>query len=117
MTFADIERKARRILQDDQGSVDEYRWSSSEMREHLQEGVYALHAIRPETRYVNGSLVDAVSVPDEQAEDQSFPIAPRYEEALVYFVAHKCYLDDDPDTTNGQLAELYLSKFNTKAQL
>lgn len=117
MTFDNIERKARRILQDDQGAAENYRWSSSEMRDHLQEGIYSLHAIRPETRYVNGVLCDAVIIPTAEDEAQDFPVDARFEEALVYFVVHKCYLDDDPDIANGRLAELYLGKFNTKAQL
>ena len=114
MIFDDIERKARRILSD---TDEPYRWGSSELREHLQTGIHALHAIRPETRYVNGLLTDFVAVPDVEAEVQDFPIDMRYEEALVYFVVHMCYLDDDSDTVNQQLAELYIQKFNTKAQI
>ena len=48
---------------------------------------------------------------------QDFPVDNRFEEALVYFVAYKCYLDDDADTVNANLAESYLGKFSTKAQL
>ena len=114
MTFTDIERKARRILQDNDAP---YRWDSSELREHLQEGIYAIHALRPETRYVNGTLVDAVMLQQNDDEEWECQINARFEEALVYFVVHKCYLDDDTDTTNQQLAEIYLGKFNTKAQL
>lgn len=114
MKFEDIERKARRILQD---ADEPYRWSTDELREHLQEGIYALHAIRPETRYVNGLLVDAVVLPNAEDEEQDFPIDKRFEEAMVYFVCYKCYLDDDADTVNAGLAESYLGKFNTKAQL
>lgn len=114
MRFEVIERKARRILQD---ADKPYRWPSDELREHLQEGVYALHAIRPDTRYVNGLLVDAVIVPSAEDEVQDFPIDSRFEETLVYFVAYKCYLDDDADTVNANLAESYLGKFSTKAQL
>ena len=114
MKFADIERKTRRIIND---TAEPYRWSSDELREHLQEGVYALHAIRPETRYVNGQLTDFVIVPSADAADQSFPIDVRFEEALVFYVCYKCYLDDDTDTVNQALAESYLSKFNTKAQM
>ena len=114
MNFQTIEAKARRIIND---TAEPYRWESSELRDHLQTGVHALHAIRPETRYVNGLLTDFVAVPDAEAEDQSFPIDVRYEEALVYFVVYKCYLDDDTDESNQALAEAYLGKFNTKAQL
>lgn len=114
MNFQTIEAKARRIIND---TAEPYRWESSELRDHLQAGIHALHAIRPETRYVSGELVDFVAVPDAEAAEQEFPIDVRYEEALVYFVVHKCYLDDDTDKSNQALAESYLAKFNTKAQM
>lgn len=112
MTIHGIEAKARRILQD---TVEEYRWSSEEMRDALQEGVITLNAIRPETRYVNGELVDAVELPTSDTAE--IPIKNRYEEALVFYVVYKCYLVDNTDTVNAQLAEMYLGKFNTKSQL
>ena len=111
MKVSTIEKKARRILMD---TYEPYRWESGEIRDAVQEGVYALNAIRPETRYVDGRLVDVVEI-DEESDD--FQIDSRFEEALVYFVVHKCYLDDNTDTVNAQLAEQYLGKFNTKAQL
>lgn len=110
MKVSTIERKARRILMD---TYEPYRWESGEIRDAVQEGVYALNAMRPETRYVDGRLVNVVEI----SEDGSFQIDSRFEEALVYFVVHKCYLDDSSDTVNQQLAEQYLGKFNTKAQL
>lgn len=112
MTVSEIEKKARRILRD---TEREYRWTSSEMREALQEGVYALNAVRPETRYVGGHLVDGVALPESDSAPVDVP--DRYAEALVYYVVHKCYLTDDADTVNQQLAEAYLGKFNTKSQL
>jgi chromatin segregation and condensation protein Rec8/ScpA/Scc1 (kleisin family) len=112
MTIKTVETKARRILLD---TEEKYRWSSEEMRDALQEGVYALNAIRPETRYVKGELVDAVELPASDTEE--IPIKNRYEEALVFYVVYKCYLVDNTDTVNAQLAEMYLGKFNTKSQL
>jgi hypothetical protein len=110
MTVESVERKARRLIQDTESP---YRWSSEEMRDALQEGVFALNAIRPETRYVNGELQDSITISDAG----EFPINRKYEEALVYYVVYKCYLNDNTDTVNAQLAEMYLGKFNTKAQL
>ena len=112
MTVKSVEEKARRILLDTEA---EYRWSSKEMRDALQEGVYALNAVRPETRYVNGKLFDVIELPASDTE--VLTIKNRYEEALVYFVAYKCYLNDSTDTVNAELAEMYLGKFNTKTQL
>ena len=111
MKVSRIEKKARRILMD---AYEPYRWESDEIRDAVQEGVYALNAMRPETRYVDGRLVDVVEIEDESDD---FPIDSRFEEALVCFVVHKCYLDDNTDTVNAQLAEQYLGKFTTKAQL
>lgn len=113
MTVASVERKARRILQD---RTAPYRWDAAEIRDALQEGVAALNAVRPATRYLeDGSLVDCIELP--QSDTAEISIDSRYEEALVYFVVHKCYLDDAADTVNAQLSELYLGKFNTKSQL
>ena len=112
MTVADIEKKSRRILGD---TIEEYRWSREEIRDHIQEGLKAINAIRPETRYVNGVLASPAALPEN--DDAEFALAGRYEEALVYFTVHKCYLDDDTDTTNAQLADSYLAKFNMKVQL
>ncbi len=112
MTVADIEKKARRILRD---TVEEYRWTSESIRDCLAEAVRTLNAVRPETRYVDGALTDGVELP--ASDDAEIGIHDRFEEALVYYVVHKCYLDDDSDTANAQLSADYLSKFNVKAQL
>lgn len=112
MTVASIEKKARRILQD---TISPYRWESAEIRDAIQEGVYALNAIRPETRYVGGELQDVVELPP--SDTSAIDIHYRFEEALVFYAVYKCYLDDSTDTANAQLAEGYLGKFNTKAQL
>lgn len=112
MTVSDIEKSARRILQDTQTP---YRWTSEEMREALQEGVSALNAIRPETRYVGGNLYDYVELPQSSTEE--IAVNSRYKEALVYYVVYRCYLNDDADTVNAQLADMYFGKFNAKAQL
>lgn len=111
MKVADIERKARRILQDTYR--DAYRWNSDDIRDAVQEGVRALNAVRPETRYVDGRLVDVVEIGDGDV----FPVDMRFEDAIVCFVVHKCYLSDSSDTANQQLSDFYLEKFNTKAQI
>lgn len=112
MTVNSIKTKARRILQDAQMP---YRWSDGDIRSAIQDGINSLNSIRPETRYVRGSLVDLVSLPTDN--DATIDIHDRYEEALVFYAVYKCYLDDDSDTVNHQLSELYLGKFNTKVQL
>lgn len=112
MTISGIEIKARRILQD---THTPYRWETDQIRDAVQEGVGELNRIRPETRYTEAGLVDRITLPEEDSE----PIAlnDRYETAIVYYVVYKCYQIDDTDTVNAQLAESYLGKFNTKAQI
>ncbi len=112
MTAGEIERKVRLIIQD---TVSEYRWTSEEIKDYLQDGCIALNAIRPETRYVGGLLTDGTVLPE--SDDDPISIDNRFAEALVFYVVYKCYLKDATDTTNQGLAESYLNKFNTKAQL
>lgn len=112
MTINTIEQKARQLLFD---TIEEYRWTSDEIREALVEAIRTLNSIRPETRYVEGRLVDVLPLSDNVNE--KILIEDRYEEALVFYVVYKCYLKDDTDTVNAELAERYLSKFNTKAQI
>lgn len=112
MTFADIEKKARRLLGD---TTYPYHWPIEELRDHAQEGLRSINAIRPETRYVNGLVTDGTVLPS--TDDAVIEMNDRYEEALVYFVVYRCYLNDNTDTENAQLSESYLSKFNMKVQL
>lgn len=112
MTASEIETKVRRIIQDD---MPEYRWTSEEIKDYLTDGCRALNAIRPETRYVDGLLTDGTVLPE--FDNDPIPIDNRFTETLVFYVVYKCYLKDATDTTNQGLAESYLNKFNTKAQL
>lgn len=111
MTVSEIESRARKILLDD---TEPYRWTSDNIREELADAVRHLQAIRPETRYVEGKLTD-YCLPD--TDDEPLLCEDRFREALVYYVVYKCYLFDDTDTVNAQLAESYLAKSNTYAQI
>lgn len=112
MTTNDILTVARRFLQD---TVSPYRWEDDELKKDLQFAIRELHKIRPETRYVDGALTDGVTLPTDAST--AIGIEDRYEECLAYYVVYLAYLNDNSDTVNAQLAESYLSKFNTKAQL
>ena len=112
MTPNEIFTVARRFLQD---TAEPYRWADQELANNLKFALRELNKIRPETRYVNGLLTDGTELPDDF--DEEIALEDRYEEALAYYVVYLCYLDDNTDTVNGNLAELYLSKFNTKAQI
>lgn len=110
MTLAEIEIDARRLLQDEDESRS--RWSADDIRSAAQNGVAAINALRPETRYVEGTLVDYVEIPEDS--DEEIAMHPRFREALVYFMAYQCLLHDSSDTVNAQLADSYLGKFNAR---
>ena len=109
MTVNSLETKVRDIIND---AVEEYRWSGEKIRGYLQLAMRRLNAKAQQTRYMaDGTIVDEVEVPqsDERA-DEELPVANRYEEALAYYAAHLCYLRDDPDTANAELANAYFAK-------
>lgn len=111
MTVQEIENRARSILLDE---VEPYRWSKEVIREELVDAVRHMQSVRPETRYVDGRLTD-YTLPDE--DDEPLLCEDRFREALVYYVVYKCYLTDDTDTVNAQLAENYLTKSNQYLQI
>ena len=106
MTVSELESKVRGIVND---AIQPYRWTPQKVREYLQLAIRRLHVLAPQTRYTaDGSLVDEVVLPSDQ--NASVGIADRYAESLVYYAAHLCYLLDDPDTANAELANTYLAK-------
>lgn len=111
MTVNEIESRARKILLDD---TEPYRWTSENIREEIVDAVRHMQSIRPETRYVEGRLTD-YTIPDD--DEEPLLCEDRFREALVYYVVYKCYLTDDTDTVNAQLAENYLAKSNQYLQI
>lgn len=106
MTVQSLETKVRGIIND---SVQPYRWSQLKVKEYLQLAMRRLNVIAPQTRYLaDGSIVDEVVIPVDN--NAAVPVSNRYEEALAYYAAHLCYLLDDPDTSNSELANTYLAK-------
>lgn len=112
MTVADIEKRVRIVLMDDN---DPYRWSSEFIRMAIGDALAFLHAARPETRYVNGLLTDGVPLPENDFED--FPIDGRFREGIVSYVAYKCLETENPDTQNISLADSYLNKAKSLMQI
>ena len=104
-TTNDVRAKVRTIIGDE---FEPYRWSDDEIRINLQTAVKRLAVSAPHTRYVGNDVVDFVEVPEDG--DEPIPIPAQYEEGLVYYVAHLCYLKDDPDTNNAELANTYFAK-------
>ena len=109
MTVDSLESMVRGIVND---AVPPYRWSAAKVRQYLQLAMRRLNVKAPQTRYMaDGSIVDEVLVPQDDSDtEEALPVADRYEEALAYYAAHLCYLLDDPDTANSELANTYLAK-------
>ena len=108
-------RRARIKLLDTEGGDrgELYRWSDDELRDGVSNAVEHIHSIRPETRYVDGSLADF----HVDGMTEEIPIDRRFMEALVCYVVYCAYMKDDPDTENLQIAESYLAKANTLMQI
>lgn len=112
MTVASIETKVRRLLQDEETP---YHWSSDKIKSDLAVSVRALHKVRPETRYPDGKLVDCVELPAQNTD--TIAIDDRFEDCLVYHTAYLAYSDDCTDPVSKTLADDFLAKFNSFAQL
>lgn len=105
MTTNDITNKARRIVED---TVEPYRWPDEEMHEHLQSALRRLAVLAPQTRYVNGIVMDQIPVPDEP--DESMSLHEKYGEPLALYIAYLCYLNDATDTVNANRAAACLTR-------
>ena len=104
-TTNDVLTKVRTIINDD---FEPYRWSDEVLRVNLQTAAKRLAVSAPHTRYIGNDVVDFVEIPEDG--DEPITIPDQYEEGLVYYVAHLCYLKDDPDTNNAELANAYFAK-------
>lgn len=111
MTVASIVSRVRRLLQDEEAP---YHWADEKIKSDLAMSIRALHKVRPETRYVNGLLVDCVTLPTLDTDQVA--IDGRFEDALVYHTAYLAYSDDCTDSVSKTLADDFLSKFNAFSQ-
>ena len=113
MTTIALIDKVRRLLQDTEDG--NYHWTDPQLKADLQTAVRALHKERPETRYVDGNVIDCVLLPSDDSAEIS--IDPRYEDCLVYYAAYMAYSDDCTDPVSKQLADDFLAKFNMFARM
>ena len=109
MTTQSITDRVRRLIQDTDSQ--NYHWSDEQIKTDIQFAIRALHKERPETRYVDGSVVDYVVLP--LVNTDAIDIDSRYEDCLAYYAAYMAYSDDctdpgshicacsDPDTAAG----------------
>ena len=113
MTTTEIINRVRRLVQDtDSGN---YHWTDEQLKADIQLAVRALHKERPETRYVGGGVVDYVTLPATDSDE--IEINPRYEDCLAYYAAYMAYSDDCTDPVSKTLADDFLAKFKTFAQM
>ena len=118
MTVKDIEEQARNILLDTDENA--YRFTEKEVYLALKQGIAEVKRLRPESRYVNGLLIEYdLSVPSVApaggwaawAASQTISMDEFFQQALIFFVVYRMYLKDDADTNNAQLAKEYLAFF------
>lgn len=115
MKIKDIEDDARLILLDTYENA--YRFQPKEVFSALRKAIVNTHSVRPESRYVNGLLVE-FSYPNEGNDEEivrdfDLDIEERWREALVYYVVYQLYLKDDADTQNLALSKEYFNRYTT----
>jgi len=117
-TVGSIETSAREIVNDDQEGS--YRWLTPAVLRFVWDGVRKLQKIRPESRYVGLRLMsfefpripnDADSQAIEEARAEILPVDDRWTDALVDYVAHRCFASDDNDTENARLSAEHMNNF------
>lgn len=120
MKIGEAEDAARLILLDTYS--DAYRFEPKEIYAALASAVEHIRVARPASRYVNGAspvavgfevAIPATFTPEtlEGFRSQEVELEKRWQEAAVYYIVHRMYLKDDPDTSNQALSEKYLQLY------
>ena len=117
-TVKDVEDGARLILLDTY--EDAYRFEPKEVFAATSDALERVRLARPASRYVGGIMVDFdLEVPATFTDaslaafrNTEIEMERRWLEATIYYVVHRMYLKDDPDTKNDNLAAKYLELFN-----
>lgn len=119
-TVKDVEDGARLILLDTY--EDAYRFEPKEVFAATSDALERVRLARPASRYVGNIMVDAESeldIPSTFTDESlaafrntEIQMGRRWMEAVIFYVVHKMYLKDDPDTKNDSLAQKYLELFN-----
>ena len=112
MTYGDIETKVRTLVNDTQTP---YRFGQSDIFGFIVDAVRHLRNINPSEKYGEDGLLDETLPDPEQDTDVRF--APRHEEAIVKYVAHKVYELDMTDTVNMQISETLRTRAEALMQL
>lgn len=118
-TMGEVESRARLILLDTEESA--YRFEPKEIFSETLSALERIRRERPASRYVAGLIVPDIDIdvpstftPASLAgfRAEEVDMERKWIEAAVYYVVHKMYLKDDPDTTNANLAQKYLELYN-----
>lgn len=123
--IGDVEDEARLILLDTY--EDAYRFEPKEIYAAMKDGLLRLRREQPASRYVGGILVDlefsndtttvidipTTTDPTTIAEFRArfISMEERWKEAVVYYVVHRMYQKDDPDTKNDALSTRYFEMY------
>lgn len=116
-TAGEVESAARLLLLDT--DADAYRFEPKEVFAATASAVDRVRLERPASRYVGGCIEDyELDVPStfspetlEAFRGTEIRMERRWREAVVYYVVHKMYLKDDPDTKNDALSQKYLELY------
>lgn len=126
MKVRDVEEDVRTILNDTY--EDAYRFEPKEVFKAMVQGMVNTRNVRPESRYVNGLLVDlTIAVPQSFTtepnggslkvfRDQVLEMDDRWREPLVFYIVSRMYMKDDADTQNANLVKQYTDLYNTTVQ-
>lgn len=119
-TIGEVEKQARQILLDDY--EDSYRFEPQEIYQAIADAVQRIRVEKPTSRYVNGfmsadvefelqipSVVDSSNIAATRALEVN--MERKWMMAVVYYVIHRMYLKDDPDTTNQGLSTVYFNMY------
>lgn len=120
-TVGQVEDEARLILLDTDSYA--YRFEPKEMYAAMKDGLLRLRREQPASKYVDGLISDLAFVgertstsdipqtPDETFRGYEVTMEERWKEAIVYYVVHRMYQKDDPDTKNDTLSARYFEMY------
>lgn len=112
MTYADIEREARLLVNDTQ---EPYRFTQVDIFRFAVKAVRHLRNVNRSEEYgPNGLLDSAIPEPDAETDVR---IDPKHEDAVVKFVASLIYEQDMSDTVNMQLVTALRTRAEALMQL
>lgn len=119
-TIGQVETKVREYLLDTEEGA--YRYAPWLIISAIYDGIRVLHQVRPDTRYDGLKLVRreypyVTSTTDDntirEIRANHFPVDVRWEQAIRYYAASKCFEVDSADTVNITRANECKALFTT----